>query len=118
MTRMGYDTLYQEWLEAKQRKDFIEADKLRDEFEFLHGLTIFAEGDMPVENVTVRPIRQSTWYRKFSDRLPRKIWMDEDYWIKVGGSIDREDSKIKKMYPIYAGLPARGSVYEFSEANV
>lgn len=60
-----YDTLYQSWLVAKQEKDYREADRIREEFEYLHGLTIYAVGDVPIENVTVRRMSITQWIRKY-----------------------------------------------------
>lgn len=60
-----YDTLYQDWLQAKRNKDYALADTIRDDFERLHGLTIFAEGDMPIEEVTVKRMTQVKWLQKF-----------------------------------------------------
>ena len=64
---VGYDTLYQQWLSAKRAKHFDEADRIRDEFERAHRLTIFAEGDMPVEGVTVHRMKDSDYERKYGN---------------------------------------------------
>jgi hypothetical protein len=61
----GYDTSYQDWLKARQANDYQLADSIRDQFEYDHGLTIFAEGAMPIENVTVRRMTEVKWLQKF-----------------------------------------------------
>jgi hypothetical protein len=93
---MGYDVLYQKWLVARSNKDYALSDKIRDEFEKLHGLTIFAEGEMPIVGVTVRTMKASAYYKKYgvadSDR-------------KVGEIIATQDSYTKSLYPHYEGMP-------------
>src|SRR5437870_121326 len=93
-TLTGYDTLYQRWCQALDAKDYPEADRIRDAFERLHGLTIFARGDMPIEGVTVRRTRRSSYLRKFGS----------DFDKKVADEIDRFDSFIKMHRPNYPGL--------------
>lgn len=92
---MSYDVLYQDWLAAKRSRDFELADKLRGDFERSHGLTIFAEGIMPVEGVTVRRMRASDWQKKYGNP-------------KVGATIAQQDSKVTQEYPDYKGLPDSG----------
>ncbi len=87
----GYDQLYQQWLEARRSKDYDKADSIRTEFERLHCLTIFAEGDMPIEDVTVRRMKKSTWHKLYGNP-------------EVGLAIERQDSYIKSLYPGYQGL--------------
>lgn len=60
-----YDILYQKWLTAKRAGDYKEADKLRDRFEYLHALTIYAEGEMVILGETVREMEVSKWQKKF-----------------------------------------------------
>jgi hypothetical protein len=86
----GYDTLYQQWLQAKCNKDYALADTIRDDFERLHGLTIFAEGDMPIEEVTVKRMKASVWQKKYGN-------------ANVGDIIASKDSRVKQLYPDYRG---------------
>lgn len=64
---MKYDVMYQEWLAAKNNKDFKLADKIREDFERYHGLTIYAEGRMPIEGATVRNMGAAKWHKKYGD---------------------------------------------------
>lgn len=95
---MKYDVLYQEWLEAKRNKDYDLADSIREQFERYHGLTIFAEGPMPIEGVTVSRMPASKWYKKYDNP-------------KVGEIIAAWDSKVKMKYPEYTFLPDQGYHY-------
>jgi hypothetical protein len=70
---LPYDVLYHDWLEAKRNKDFKEADSLRAEFERLHKLVIFAEGNMPVIGLTVRRMRPSAWESKYGNPGVAKV---------------------------------------------
>jgi len=72
-----YDLLYQEWLEAKRSGDYTLADQIRDEFEWLHGLTITSEGNEPIEGVTTNRMKLTSWIDKFWDR-------SKDYYKKRG----------------------------------
>ncbi len=65
---MNYDVLYQKWLAAKRSGDYVLADSLREDFERLHGLTIFAEGDMPIEGKTTRYMSARQWHRKYGNQ--------------------------------------------------
>lgn len=80
----GYDALYQEWLGARKLKDYKLADSIRDQFEKEHGLTIFAEGEMPIEGVTVRPMTAAQWHKKYGK--PR-----------VAEAMERQQSKFGAM---------------------
>lgn len=71
---MKYDVLYQEWLHARLSEDYSLADSLRDKFERLHGLTIFAVGRMPVEGVTTRRMNAAKWYRKYGSANYAKVY--------------------------------------------
>lgn len=64
---MSYDVMYQDWLQAKRNKDYSKADEIRSVFEKEHGLTIFAEGQMPVEGVTVKRMTAADWEKKYGD---------------------------------------------------
>lgn len=86
-----YDLLYQEWLKAIEDTNYAEADKLREEFERIHGLTIFAKGLMPIEGQTVRRMKASAWEKKYGN--PR-----------VARIIEAQDSLITSKYPTYGGL--------------
>lgn len=94
-----YDLLYQEWLTAKQTKNYDEADRIRTEFERLHGLTIFKEGEMPIENVTVKRMKASTWEKKYGNP-------------EVARHLEDIDSQVKQHLTSYKGIPALGMVYE------
>lgn len=61
----NYDVLYQEWLEAKRQKNYKLSDSIREKFEYLHGLTIFAEGQCVVEGETVIRMDLVSWVRKY-----------------------------------------------------
>lgn len=92
---MKYDLLYQEWLSAKGSKDYSKADSIREKFEQLHGLTIYAEGEMVVEGkgpgCTVYRMLARDWHKKYGDP-------------EVGKAIANQDSKIAALYPDYKGL--------------
>ena len=90
-TRGSYDVAYQEWLTARRSKDFARSDALREEFEKNHGLTIFAEGEMPVVGITVQRMRLSVWNKKYGN--PR-----------VGEILATQESAIRRKYPKYRGL--------------
>ena len=62
---MGYDVLYQKWLSARKAKQYDLADSIRDQFEKEHGLTIFAEGEMPIEGVTTHRMTAAKWHKKY-----------------------------------------------------
>lgn len=85
MANKPYDTLYQDWLKAKQSGDYSLADTIRSDFERLHGLTIIAEGDMPMEGVTTQRMKASAWHKKYGT-------------AKVGEIIATQDSKVGKGY--------------------
>ena len=86
------DQLYQLWLEAKRAEFYKVADVIRDEFEKRYGLTIFAEGDMPIEGVTVRRMSWADYENKYGDP-------------EVGEIMATQDSKVKHTYP---GTPKMG----------
>lgn len=94
-----YDQLYQDWLRARRTKDYKEADRIREEFERLHGLTIYAEGEMVVEGeepgCTVRRMLARDWEKKYGNP-------------KVGQSIADQDSYVASKYPGYKGLEDKG----------
>lgn len=93
-THIGsYDVAYQKWLAARRLQDYATADRLRIEFERNHGLTIFAEGEMPVEGITVRRMRLSDWNKKYGNP-------------EVGEILATQDSKIRYKFPQYRGLLA------------
>jgi len=94
---MSYDVMYQEWLTARRAKDYQKADLIRNEFERLHGMTIFAEGPMVIEGVTARRMKASTWEKKYGNPL-------------IGIAIATQDSKVLE----YSGLQDRGYHYELS----
>lgn len=83
---MQYDVLYQNWVTARKAKNFILADSIRVRFERLHGLTIFAEGDMVIEGITVKRMAASIWEKKYGD-------------AKVGEIMATWDSRVKQLYP-------------------
>ena len=94
-----YDLLYQDWLTAKKAKNYDEADRIRTEFERLHGLTIIKEGDMPIENVTVKRMKASAWEKKYGNP-------------EVARHLEDIDSQVRYHDSNYHGIPARGMVYE------
>ena len=65
---MKYDVAYQEWLEARRNKNYGLADSIREEFERNHALTIYAEGEMPIIDKTVRRMKTSDWHKKYDNR--------------------------------------------------
>lgn len=87
---MKYDQWYQEWLQAKETKNYELADSIRTDFERYHGLTIFAEGEMPIEGVTVRRMLWSAWENKYGNS-------------KVGAAMAEWDSKVRYRFPNFKG---------------
>jgi hypothetical protein len=83
-----YDLLYQKWVSAIHEKDYDLADKLREEFERKHGLTIIAVGDMPVEGITTMPLPAFKWQKKYGSP-------------KLAAIIAEQDSKVGKGYHIH-----------------
>lgn len=75
---MKYDNLYQEWLKAKHNKDYAKADAIRAEFEFEHGLTICAEGDMPIIGVTVLQVPIAKWEKKYGNPKLAEVFAAEN----------------------------------------
>jgi hypothetical protein len=86
----SYDVAYQDWVVARKKKDYAKSDAIRIEFERCHGLTIFAEGEMPITGVTVRRMLASDWEMKYGNP-------------KLGEAIRRQDSAIKRLAPEYQG---------------
>lgn len=103
-----YDTLYQEWLAAKRNKDFPLADKLREDFERLHGLTIYAEGDLPIIGVTVRRMLASKYQKKFGNPKVGKIMVDYDSKVRALPRDSRLFIYLGKDYPKFPGTFDRG----------
>lgn len=75
---LEYDLLYQAWLTARRAKDYVKADRLRERFERLHKLTIFAEGDMPDIGVTVRRMEEYKWQMKYGDPEVGKLMRERE----------------------------------------
>lgn len=80
-----YDLLYQKWLQAKRARTYAESDRLREEFERLHKLTIYTEGDMPVIGVTVQRMNPSTWETKYGNPAVGKIMRDWESQVGFAG---------------------------------
>ncbi len=86
-----YDLAYQDWLRAKVRQDYPEADRIREDFERIHGLTIFLAGEMPVEGITIRRMLARDWHSKYGSKAVAKALADRD-------------SAIAAIVPDYKGL--------------
>lgn len=85
-----YDVAYQDWLAARRAGDYATADHIRGCFERYYALTIIAEGEMPLEGVTVQRMKASTWEKKYGSP-------------EVGRYNEMWDSQVKRLYPEFTG---------------